>query len=155
MNEKQKITGRKKLMKKKITALFLASVMVLQAGCSATVAMDEKGKVTVDGVPIEELAEQFGVLSSDKAEEQTDEDGQDVSSEEDETAKKARGGKPWIDSDIKSNISEDLKTDPKDDFHLYANKEWLLENEIPEGYFEWSHYKERRSEEHTSELQSR
>ena len=53
MNEKQKITGRKKLMKKKITALFLASVMVLQAGCSATVAMDEKGKVTVDGVPIE------------------------------------------------------------------------------------------------------
>ena len=33
--------------------------------------------------------------------------------------------------------------DPKDDFHLYANKEWLLENEIPAGYSDWSHYKER------------
>lgn len=130
-------------MKKRITALFLASVMVFQTGCSATVAMDENGKVTVDGVPIEELAEQFGVLGGDKQEEQADEDGQEVSPEEDETAKKARGGKPWIDSDIKSNISEDLKTDPKDDFHLYANKEWLLDNEIPEGYYDWSHYTER------------
>ena len=130
-------------MKKRITALFLASVMVFQTGCSATVAMDENGKVTVDGVPIEELAEQFGVLGGDKQEEQADEDGQEVSPEEDETAKKARGGKPWIDSDIKSNISEDLKTDPKEDFHLYANKEWLLDNEIPEGYYDWSHYTER------------
>lgn len=133
-------------MKKRITALFLASLMVFQTGCSATVAMDENGKVTVDGVPIEELAEQFGVLGGDKQEEQADEDGQEVSPEEDETAKKARGGKPWIDSDIKSNISEDLKTDPKDDFHLYANKEWLLDNEIPEGYSNWSHYTERALE---------
>ncbi|MCR5407048.1 MAG: hypothetical protein K6E88_09725, partial [Lachnospiraceae bacterium] len=130
-------------MKKRITAFFLASVMVFQTGCSATVAMDENGKVTVDGVPIEELAEQFGVLGGDKQEEQTGEDKQEVSPEDEETVKKAQGGKPWIDSDIKSNISEDMMTDPRDDFHLYANKEWLLENEIPAGYSQWSHYSER------------
>lgn len=56
------------------------------------------------------------------------------------------GGKPWIDSDLKENVSEDTPTDPKDDFHLYANKEWILANEIPAGYTSWSHYDERSLE---------
>ena len=33
------------------------------------------------------------------------------------------GGRPWIDSDLKENLTENMKTDPRDDFHLYANKE--------------------------------
>jgi putative endopeptidase len=53
------------------------------------------------------------------------------------------GGKPWIDSDFKENISADLKTDPKDDLHLYANKDWILKSDIPDGYTNWSHYLER------------
>ncbi len=52
------------------------------------------------------------------------------------------GGTPWIDSEIKENITADMKTDPKDDFHLYANKDWILTNEIPDGYSGWSHYSE-------------
>ena len=52
-------------------------------------------------------------------------------------------GDPWINSDIKENVSEDTPVDPRDDFHLYANKEWILESEIPSGYSNWSHYTER------------
>ena len=107
-------------MKKRITALIMASVMVLSAGCSATVTINKNG--------------------SNNQEETA---GQEVSAGSKEAADKAKGGIPWIDSDIKSNVSPDLVTDPRDDFHLYANKEWILENEIPEGYQDWSHYEER------------
>ena len=53
------------------------------------------------------------------------------------------GGRPWIDSDLKENLTSDMKTDPRDDFHLYANKDWLLENEIPDGHESWSFFTER------------
>ena len=53
------------------------------------------------------------------------------------------GGRPWIDSDLKENLTEDMKTDPRDDFHLYANKDWLLESEIPDGHDSWSFFDER------------
>ncbi len=43
------------------------------------------------------------------------------------------GGSPWIDSDIKQNITPDMKTDPKDDFHLYVNHDWIVNTKIPEG----------------------
>lgn len=59
---------------------------------------------------------------------------------------KTLGGKPWINSDIKENITKDTKTDPRDDFHLYVNKKWILENSIPDGYSSWSHYHERALE---------
>ncbi len=55
-------------------------------------------------------------------------------------------GDPWIDSELKENITADTPVDPKEDFHLYANKEWLLSNEIPDGYNKWSHYYEREVE---------
>lgn len=42
-------------------------------------------------------------------------------------------GIPWVDSDLKENISEDLELSPKEDFHLYVNYEWLKDAEIPEG----------------------
>ncbi len=47
------------------------------------------------------------------------------------------GGRPWIDSQIKSNITEDMPLSPKDDFHLFVNHEWLLAAEIPEGSRKW------------------
>lgn len=55
---------------------------------------------------------------------------------------KITGGAPWINSDIKENISESTKTNPKNDFHLYANKDWLNGNDIPDGYTSYNHYKE-------------
>lgn len=44
------------------------------------------------------------------------------------------GGSPWIDSDLKNNITEDMEISIKDDFHLAVNYDWLLNNEIPDGY---------------------
>lgn len=42
-------------------------------------------------------------------------------------------GIPWVDSDLKENIAEDLVLSPKEDFHLYVNYQWLKDAEIPEG----------------------
>ena len=64
---------------------------------------------------------------------------------ENETAKTG-GGTPWINSELKENITDDMPVDPKEDFHLYANKEWLVSNEIPDGYDKWSHYHEREAD---------
>lgn len=60
-----------------------------------------------------------------------------------DTAKTPDTGK-WVWAELKENVSEDTITDPREDFHLYANKEWILENQIPEGYTSYSHYTERQ-----------
>ena len=44
------------------------------------------------------------------------------------------GGSPWIDTNIKANVTAAMETSPKEDFHLYVNKDWLLQSEIPAGY---------------------
>ncbi|MCR5356273.1 MAG: M13 family metallopeptidase [Lachnospiraceae bacterium] len=119
-------------MKRRILALLLAFTMVFSAGCSATVAMDENGKVTVDGVPVEDLAKDFGINIGEQDE--TEETGEAEEAESaDEENLPAEGGSPWIDSDLKSNIKEDMELSPKDDFHLYLNHDWLLNTEIKEG----------------------
>lgn len=44
------------------------------------------------------------------------------------------GGSPWLDTDLKENIKADAAVAPGEDFHLYANLDWLRNAEIPEGY---------------------
>ena len=55
-------------------------------------------------------------------------------------------GTPWVDSELKENVTKRTPIDPKEDFHLYANKDWLVKNRIPRGYESWSHYAERANE---------
>ena len=50
----------------------------------------------------------------------------------------------WVWSELKENVSESTPTDPRQDFHLYANKEWILENEIPDGFSNYSQYEARQ-----------
>ena len=64
------------------------------------------------------------------------------SEDTEDDAAKGGGGTPWINSELKENITEDTVVNPKDDFHLYANKDWILANDIPDGYTSWSHYQE-------------
>lgn len=45
---------------------------------------------------------------------------------------------PWINSDLKENLTESMELSPKEDFHLYVNYEWLKDAEIPAGYRKWS-----------------
>ena len=63
-------------------------------------------------------------------------------------------GYPWINSCLKENVTEDTETNPKDDLYLYANKDWILENEIPEGDSSYSLYAARAKdvEDETIEL---
>lgn len=58
-------------------------------------------------------------------------------------AARYNNGKPWIDTELQENLSKKMKTDPTDNFHLYASKDWLVKSRIPEGYDSWSHYSER------------
>lgn len=121
-------------MKRKIIAIVLACSMIVSSGCSANVAMDENGKITVDGVPIEELAEEYGDIlgEQDKPQEEGDEEAAEEAAE-DEESPVIDGGSPWVDSNLKGNIKEDMEISPKDDFHLYKNYDWMLKAEIPEG----------------------
>jgi len=43
------------------------------------------------------------------------------------------GGIPWINSNIKANITDDMSLSPKEDFYLFVNHDWLLKAEIPDG----------------------
>ena len=78
--------------------------------------------------------------------ENTEPEESEVNEDVSEESGKGCGGIPWIDSNIKENVTKDTPVDPKDDFHLYANKEWILASSIPDGYGSWSHYQERSLE---------
>ena len=78
--------------------------------------------------------------------ENTEPEESEVNEDASEESGKGGGGIPWIDSNIKENVTKDTPVDPKDDFHLYANKEWILASSIPDGYGSWSHYQERSLE---------
>ncbi len=51
-------------------------------------------------------------------------------------------GTPWVDSDLKENISFFRFSSPEDDFHYYADKKLLCENRLW-GYENWNIYAER------------
>ena len=122
-------------MKKKLLSVLLSVAMLwVFTGCGKTAPAAET-PVSEEAPAAEEASasEETSVSEEVPAAEETQ-----ASEESSDTT----GGSPWIDSDIKANISADTETNPKDDFHLYANKDWILENEIPAGYSSWSHYTE-------------
>lgn len=47
------------------------------------------------------------------------------------------GGDPWIDSNLKENVVNAGRLSEKDDFSEAVNYDWVMENEIPEGYGSW------------------
>lgn len=100
-------------MKKQLLALLLACSMLVASGCG-------KG------------ASDTGTQAVQETETEADTQAQEVQAEAGQT--QTGGGIPWIDSDLKENITADMELSPKEDFHLYVNHQWLLENEIPEGY---------------------
>ena len=61
-------------------------------------------------------------------------------------AERLNNGKPWINTELQENLSKNMKTDPAENFHLYASKDWLVKSRIPDGYDSWSHYSERSSQ---------
>lgn len=104
-------------MKKKLLAMLLAGVMLVTTACGGT-----SGQTT--------------------GEEATEETVDDTESVEEESDLVTTGGSPWIDSDLKENITEDMALDAKDDFHLTVNHDWLMENDLPEGYASYNTFTE-------------
>jgi putative endopeptidase len=128
------------IMKKKLLSVLLTMAMITTVfGCGKATTVDNSPaqEEKVENAP-EEAAEQ--TESSAEASADAGAEASEAAAEEGDQV--TTGGIPWIDSEIKENITADMVTDPKDDFHLYANKEWILNNEIPDGYSTWSHYAE-------------
>ena len=121
-------------MKRKVAALLLGVSLALTAcQTSVTTGGDDSGVVT-------DTAPDSG--TEDTKEEQETEEQPEVqetaSSEEEEFY--TGGGVPWIDSDIKANITEGMNPTAKEDFHLYVNYDWLLSNDIQEGHKTYAAY---------------
>ena len=116
-------------MKKRLVTMLLSIILLMTAGCQA--AESQPQETPTESTTVEENPSENDL--PEEPVEETEEEGDYVTT----------GGIPWINSDIKENITADMEISPKDDFHLYANKEWILNNEIPEGYSSWSHYRER------------
>ena len=105
-------------MKKRMIGLLLAASLVMTA-CGASVSVSTED----DNV------------AETKEEQDTPEPQEETGSEEEteEEAFETGGGSPWIDSDIKENITEGMAISEKDHFHLYVNYDWLLDAEIASG----------------------
>ena len=120
-------------MKKRVVSMLLATCMtVATAGCGAN---------NIPQNAVEDASVQTDVPSA--------EDGETDAAATEESAKdagKGAGGTPWVDSDLKANVTADTVTDPADDFALYANKDWIMENSIPDGYSSWSPFASRSLE---------
>ncbi len=123
-------------MKKKTISMFLTLSMIasLCSGCG-----DKKETTDVVADATETVTESGTEIATEVSE-----------TEAEETELVLNNGTPWINSCLKENVTADMPTDPKDDFHLYVNKDWILDNSIPEGASNWSMYAE--CQENTDKL---
>lgn len=108
-----------------ILTLIMASSMVTSCGDKAQ---------QVSQPEIQE-ADTSLASESDESTQQTQAAQEETTQADDaDTDMTTGGGSPWIDSDLKENITKDMDISLKDDFHLAVNHDWLLNNDIPEGY---------------------
>ncbi len=98
-------------MKKRLLCI-LTVIVTLFSGCGGTIEVNTPDRATKD----KEITE--------PAETENEEESKEY--------EEALGGSPWINSDIKANITEDMETSAVDDFNLYVNYDWILNTEIPE-----------------------
>ena len=89
----------------------------LCTGCSAPAAQTEPVKTP------ESTAASETVSVPSQEPEMTDET--DISTPED--IEKAKGGKPWPDSQMKENITEGMERSPKDNYYLYVNYDFHMD----------------------------
>ena len=123
-------------MKKRVAALLLGVSLALTAcQASVTTSGDDSSTVT-DTVPESETED----VEETQVTEEQPEAQETADSEEEEFY--TGGGVPWIDSDIKANVTEGMNPSAKEDFHLYVNYDWLLSNDLQEGYSRYSAFEE-------------
>ncbi len=108
-------------MKKKYVRVFCVGLALM---CSLTACSGAQ-------VPSGEISSENVVTSESTSGDDVQSENPETDSEQsEETPTNTLGGKPWLDTDLKENISADLPTSAKDDFYWYVNKDWLLSTEI-------------------------
>ena len=106
---------------KRLVCVALAGQMVMMslAGCGAEPATDTSAEMQQE-TPADD--------QSDAPEADVADGDEQVDMEYDTT-----GGYPWINSDLKQNLTDDMELSLVDDYHLYVNYDWLISSEIPDG----------------------
>ena len=115
-------------MKRKVIAMLLATCMITSTavGCGA-----KGGNQTTDaGVETSDAGAVTSISDAEVADSSAEASSSDAQVKGSGTT---LGGKPWIESNIKENITEGMTATPKDDFYLFCNYDKIRNTEIPEG----------------------
>ena len=116
------------IMKKKYLKVVCIGLVLMM--CSLT-ACSETRQPSGEIVSESAVTSESDVTSESASGDNVQSENPETDSEPDEDIpKNTLGGKPWLDTDLKENISADLPTSAKDDFYWYVNKDWLLSAEI-------------------------
>ena len=121
---------------------WLLCITILSGGCSPFrkngISLPGQEKTEQKAEIAEETDEQTGEEAAAERYEQEIEEEQSrresLYADIDIASLTGEGGTPWVDTDLKENIRKAAKASPRDDFHLYANYEWLRSSNIPQGY---------------------
>lgn len=108
-------------MRRRIPALLLV-ICLTAAGCNVNVDMNGNGSEGGNKEKTEDTASD--VVDTEEGKSNAQEDN-DIRYDD---------GKPWIDSDLKINVSNSERPDEKDDFHFAVNYDWLRDADIDDGY---------------------
>ena len=115
---------------------------------SETEKKDEEGKTDSGKDETEEKdPEESSDVKEDDPEKTPESSADDKESTGESTEKEdevKKTASDWIWAEIKENIDPEKDYSPKDDFHMYVNKDWLLNNNIPDGYASYSKYAQRQ-----------
>lgn len=123
-------------MKKRIVALLLTCVLVI-SGCASGEKNGGNENGTESSVTESSVAPESSAEESSAQESTAIEETAPTEEPEAEEGYVTTGGNPWIDSDLKENVTADMTLSPKDDFHLYVNHDWIMNAQIPEGHSSW------------------
>ncbi len=123
---------------------FIRFIAVLAAG-TLTVSLGACTNSSADGGDKENASQsqsaevaQLGVSDSTEADENTGEDGLDSTS--------LVAPAQWDDSNLKKYYLSGEEKSYRDNFHMAVNRDWVLANDIPEGYYSYDMFTERQME---------
>ena len=106
------------------------AVSLVMTACGTSVSVSTEADDVTEAEEEQEEDSEKEQEGSETSEPQEESDSEEAAGEE---AFETGGGSPWIDSNLKENITEDMVLSEKDDFRLYVDYEWLLDAEIPAG----------------------
>ena len=132
-------------MKRRVVALLLVAIMAM-SGCAKETKGDS-GALADTGQVQNEISEQSEAGASvdsveDDGTQSTDEGIDKTNPSFLTNTAITTGGKPWINSDLKENITDNMDVSLKDNFHLAVNYDWLKETELSDASMRYNIFDE-------------